>query len=316
MPHPLNLEWRNHNALRRFPFAGEASLVDDSVSFTIPSDFLLDLTLPVHASMELDHSRYYVREIGAFATGYALVVAHDDGSTIVDVATALIPRTTHVFGKRYALGGVEPFDDVVGHVVIGKLETIDQQPAGRYEFSLAATQLETWAIRPNLRAVQGLRVVNGSDVSPLIFGDVEFVAGANFQLVAALVDGQDPRIVLNAISGEGLTQECVCEGDEQQLPCVKTINGVSPTEDGRLELVGNECLEFQPFVGGLRILDKCCQPCCGCEELETLTSELERLKTQQETLGLFASQFNTVQEQFSLTVLGARLGDRNCIVCE
>lgn len=315
MPHPLNLEWRNHNAVRRFPFAGEATLTDDSGSFEIPVDFLLDLVLPVHASIDLDPARYFVRELGSFGSGYLLIVAHDGDDGVTDVATATVPRSGHVFGRRYALGGIEPFDDTVGHVVIGRLATIDRQPEGRYQFSLAATQLEPWSIRPNLRAVQALQVVNGGESSPLIYGDVVFGAGTNMQLVVSLVEGESPRIVFNAISGEGLVEECDCTGDNAELPCVRTINGVSPVND-EITLVGNDCVEFEAFPGGLRISDSCCTPCCGCRELEVVTEALERLRVEQETLALFSSRFNTVQEQFSLTVLGARLGDLPCTVCE
>jgi len=311
-----NLEWLNHNAQREYPLTDDATARDNTDSFQIPSDFLVELDLPIHAAMDMEPAKFFIRQLGAFPTGFSIIVSYDGNDGFIDVATALIPRVGHTRNKTYALGGVEPFDDTVGKVVIGRLSSIDEQPPGVWEFSPATGALEPDVIRPIIRGVQSLIVVNGSQRSSRLQGDIELVPGTNIQITPVIVEGQDPQIIISAISGEGTIEDCVCEGDEADQPCIKTINGVRPTPDGKFALVGDDCLQLEVTVNGLKITDTCCAPCCGCEELERITSDLERFNQNRVTLEKFSDQLTTSVNEFSLTVLGARLGDRGCITCE
>lgn len=312
----FNLEWLNHNAQRNYPLFSEASCLDKTGSFKIPEDFLLGLTLPIHAAMDVDINQFFIREVGSWSNGYSLTISHDDGSSIIDVASAMIPTSGHFRNKSYTLGGTEPFTDTVGQIVVGKLSTIDQQPEGVWEFDLAATRLEHIAIRPILRGVQSIRVVNGSEQSVALQGDVEIVAGENMQITPLVISGQNPKLIFSAISGEGTIEECVCEGEDTSLVPITSINGVTPTASGEMNLIGDDCIEIVATENGLKLVDNCCSPCCGCQELEAITRDLERFETQRVTLQDFVSSLQTTSNEFSLTVLGARLGDRGCTTCE
>jgi hypothetical protein len=311
-----NVEWLNHNSQRNYPLADEATALDKTGSFEIPEDFLVELDLPIHAAMDMEPGRFFIRTLGVFPTGFSLTLAYNGTDAITDVATVLIPRASHTRNTTYALGGVAPFDDTVGKVVIGKLDTIDKQPAGVWEFDLAATRLEPDVIRPIIRGVQALMVVNGSERSERLQGDIEIVPGENMQITPVVVEGEDPKLIFSAISGEGTIEECVCEGEEAELPPIKRINGVAPTPSGEMSLIGDDCIEVVQTENGLKLIDNCCAPCCGCEELEAITRDLERFNQQRVTLERFVDLLQVSVNEFALTVLGARLGDRGCITCE
>jgi hypothetical protein len=122
--------------------------------------------------------------------------------------------------------------------------------------------------------------------------------------------------VFSALSGEGTVDECVCEGDAAEIPCIKTINGIQPTTDGNFNFVGDDCLTFTGIDAGLKVTDSCCTPCCGCEELEAITRDLELFNAQRGELTLFVNTLAAEASAFGTTVLGARLGDRRCLTCE
>lgn len=313
-----NLEWLNHNAQRKYPLADDSTGLDTTGSFGIPTNFIVELDLPVHAGLNVGPAGFFVYNLSSYAGGYGITIGYQpaDGSTPVAVATALIPRTSVTRNSVFTLGGIGDFVDTVGKIVIGRLDGIDAQPAGFWEFSMEAARIDADAIRPILRGVSSITCVSGGQSSPKLYGDIELVAGSNMQIVPILQEGQDPIIVLNAISGEGTKQECVCEGDSALSQPITSINGVAPTPSGNLVLVGNDCLQISTITNGIQISDVCAQPCCGCAELERITSDLQRFGEQVGSVKAFIATLGNAVDTMGLTVLGARLGDRGCITCQ
>ncbi len=310
-----NLEWLNANSQRRYPLAEDASGKDTTGSFTLPADFLLEVDLPVHSGLNISLDRFFIYKLAAYATGFVITVGYQPASgDPVVVGTSLVSRDVHSQNDMYALGGVNDFADTVGKVVIGRLDAIDEQPAGSFTFSLDNARLEPDCIRPIIRGVSALRVVSGTEISEPLYGDIELVADENIQLVPVIVSGQDPQIRISAIKGEGLAEECVCEGNDDG-PCVKRINGIPPTPAGDFAILGNDCLKVDGIKNGVRLSDTCSQPCCGCEELEAITRELKRFGSQATTVDNFVTRLEASVTEMSMTVLGQKLNDRGCVQC-
>jgi len=310
-----NIQWTNQNSQRSFPLTDAATKRDLSDTITIPDSFIVGLYFPVHAGLDIEPDRFFVRSLTIFPTGYNIAIAYDDGtSDPPTVASVNIAKSTHAENRTYALPGTDEFADGVGQIVIGALNEIEQLPPGQYFFDRAGGALETAVIRPNIRGISSITVVSGSDRSEKLYGDIELVAGRNFRIVANIVGGQDPQIVFSAIEGEGLNEECVCD-ESAEGPCIRTINGIPPAPDGNFQLIGDDCIEISPEDHGLLLSDKCSSPCCGCNELDALVAQIDRFATGAATLRNFINNLSGAVTQFHTVVLGSRLNDSGCLDC-
>ncbi len=310
-----NLQWLNHNSQRSYPIADWGSSVDQTGTIEIPDSFILALHFPVHAGLAVTPEKFYIQGLGIYPTGYSVAIGYDDGTANPPiVANVNIARAQHTDYRTYALSGADDFDDSVGQIVIGKLDDIDALPPGYYTFEPAATPIETDAIWPMIRGISSLIVVNGSDRSARVYGDVELVAGDNFRIVANLIDGFSPQIVFSAIAGEGLNATCACEG-ETDGQCLRFINGIPPLPDGNFRVVGNKCIDIQPIANGLQFADICSEPCCGNAELDALIRQIDRFADGVVTLQNFAGEVGGEVTQMTQVVLGSKLNDQGCIEC-
>ena len=103
-------------------------------------------------------------------------------------------------------------------------------------------------------------MVNGTETSEPLTGHIVLTAGSNMRLTPILVEGQDPQIRFDAISGEGLIELCVCSDEVEIGPPIRVINSVAPLPNGDFTLLGNDCLEITPLEHGLQLIDKCSAP--------------------------------------------------------
>ena len=309
-----NLQWLDHNSQRSYPLADWGPALDQTSTIRIPDSFLLALYLPVHAGIDVTPEKFYIQGLGIYPTGYSLAVGYDAGLTQPLVASVNIPRNGHTEYRTYALSGAGDFDDSVGKVVIGKLDDIDMLPPGYYTFDPAAAPRETDAIMPMIRGISSLTVVNGSDRSERLYGDIELAAGSNMRITANLENAASPQITFSAISGEGLNTACECE-EAEETASIRFINGIPPLSDGNFRMVGNRCLSIQPIANGLQFADLCSEPCCGCTELAALTQQIERFADGVVTLQNFAKNLGGEVTQMSQVVLGSRTSDYGCIEC-
>lgn len=315
----VNISWAYQNANRRYPLADDATPWDATNSFFLPDDFLLAIDLPIHAGMDVNPAQFFVLSVTAAGNGYLLVIGYQPAvGSPVQVASALIPRQGHTFGRTYTLGGIEPFDDTLGKVAIGKFDSIDAQPPGDWSFTLDATRLDPDAVRPKVNCVSAIQVRNGEQLSARLQGDIELVAGTNCQLVPYLPPpgdtlGLPAQIQINFLQGEGTIQTCVCEGDPASATPIRRISGLPGSPTGDFTLEGTGCLQIVPITNGLRLIDTCAQPCCGCPELEKITQDLLVLQQQASSVQSFAQQLQANVNAMSLIVLGSRLNDRSCV---
>lgn len=307
----FNLPWLNHNSQRAYPLFEGASHTDISDSFTVPDSMILALYFPVHAGLDVEPDKFFLRSVGIFATGLSISIGYDDGSvTPPIVATTVIAFSTHTENDSYALPGVNDFDDSVGKIVIGDISDLRALPPGQYLFTPAAGMLDTDVIRPIIRGVSAIVLVNNGERSVPLTGDIEIVAGNRVRLTPSTIGGVN-YVRIDAIDGEGLNDACVCEG-ETDAPCIKTVNGVGPDINGNLDVLGNSCLEIGAISNGIKLNDICSDPCCGCEELERVTRDQERLSDATTTLTNFVTRLEGQVTTMSMNVLGSRLNDTGC----
>jgi hypothetical protein len=303
-----NLEWLNSNSQRSYPLAEFSTKVDTTGTFTIPDSLVLGLYFPIHAGIVAYPENFYVKSISVFATGLNLEVGYWNGTQGVTAASATIAFSTHSEYKTYSLVGDGSFVDCIGKIVFGKLDELSTLPAGSYDFVFNAGRLDSDAIRPMIRGVSSVVIVNGQSVSKRLQGDLAFVAGTNMSISSA-VSGGVTSITFNAIQGAGLNVDCNCVDDNDLSGCVRTINGVTPNPSGGISVVGDSCLTVAGAQNGLQFEDRCSKPCCGCTELQAVTQDLVRFGDAANSLTNFLNRLEGSVNRMNLTVLGSRLGD-------
>lgn len=312
-----NAEWLNQNANRFYPISEEASNKDVTGSFEIPRDLIVDLVWPVQTAAIVQSDRFYVYSIAIFGSGITItlgyhIVGDPEG---VPIGSVSIPSDTHQTNQSYFIAGTgTDFYDSVGKITIGNLDN-SLGVAGYYKFDLNGARLESTVVRPNLRGVSAIILINGEDVSDPLAGDIELVAGTNIRLVPtpSAGPGYNPQIRIDAITGAGLVQDCSCSGTRPaDAPCIRTINGIPPDNDGNFTLQGDDCLELEPIENGININDKCSEACCGCEELKKILGDLDILNAQVSTLESFASKLNAQVDAAVINLLASKSGDLPC----
>jgi len=304
-----NLQWLNHNSQRAYPLTERATKTDISGTIKIPDNFIVGLYFPIHSGTTFNADRFFVKTLLIAPTGFNITVGYSDGTTEIDVASANVSRAGYAPNRSYALGGINEFDDAIGSVVLGVLDGVDELPPGCYTFAPTAGELEPDTIRPLIRSVTRLQVLNNSEISPPIYGHVTLVAGANIKIDVNQVGGET-EIVFNAISGRNLNQDCLCN-----IPppgeCIRCINGVC-SDDGTFTFAQDSCVEITPTENGLVFKDTCAEPCCGCKELDALTTQLDRLGDGVTTLQNFVTRLSGEVTQMNLVVLGSRIAENTC----
>jgi len=309
-----NRQWLNANSQRAYPLTEAATATDTSGAFTLPTNIILGLRFPIHVGLNVQPGMFYLSQLIVTSTSLTIAIAYDDGSsdppTVGSVAVAL---DTHKEYDQYALPGKGDFADSVGQLILGRPADIEALPAGDFRFTYGGGQLEVDTIVPMIRDVQSLSVINGSDQSVRMYGDIELVAGSNLRLTPILMAGQDPKIRIDAIDGEGLNEDCVCV--DQVSPCIRTINGISPDKNGNFVLQGDTCVVVKTASGGLVLSNSCSAPCCGCEELEALKREMDVFGDAYATVRGFVDRLQVEVTTMSQVVLGSRLNDDGCFTC-
>lgn len=310
-----NLQWLNHNSQRSYPLTERATKVDQTSTVRIPDSFIVALYFPVHVGLIVETDKFYIKTILISPMGYTLGLAYNsedlpENNPLVGSVTVAV--ATHSANQTYAVAGIGDFADTIGQITIGRLDEIGTLPPGLYSFDPEATELEPDAIRPMIRGVSGIRVVNGIETSDLLYGDIELAAGTNMRIDVS-TSGARPKIIFNAIDGTNLNETCVCS-DSEDGECIRCINGIC-SGDGTFNLVGSECIQINSSGGSVQITDTCALPCCGCEELDALKSQIDLFNNGVTTLQNFVTRLGSEVTQMSLVVLGSRLGDSGCSTC-
>lgn len=308
-----NLEWLNHNSQRAYPLSLDATRTDTTGAFVLPNSLIVDLQLPISLALNVNSAKFYIKSVSNFEVGVSVVVGYDSDSGAVDVASALIPRTGHTAYKAYALGGIGDFADSNGFIVIGPLDELDEQLGGTWEFDLDGGRLELDVIRPQLRGVASITVVNGTSVSARIYNDVELAAGTNARLPVTIAEGEDPVIRIDFIEGAGSVEPCLCE-DTDLSPPIRRINGIAPTAAGDFTVAAGNCLTITSVANGIKLIDNCSAPCCDCTELTPIIEDQKLVGEKLRTLEALIAKIDGVVTQTDSVILGslARVGEGGC----
>lgn len=313
MPSFWNVEWLNQNSQRSYPFAEHATKFDDSNTIQVPDDFIVELYWPVGNVLGLKAENFFIKTIGIIGAGYLFELGYDDGtSKPPTVASTSIPITSTGENTRYALVGINDFDESVGKLVIGRLDSIKLLPAGIYTFTPTGGAVDPDCIRPIIRGVSAILVEEGGQRSGKLRDQIVFQSGDNIRITVIRVAGQPPIIRWDAVLDTTFTTTCDCV--EKTPPCIRTINDIEGDSHQNFTLVGDPCIRLEPIDHGLRILDECCTPCCGDAELQEVLRAMQSIRNSASTIASFQQRLDAAITQLQLNL--AQSGLRGCGTCE
>ena len=289
MPQIDNLDFLNLNTLRNYPIKEGMSRTDVDGVFTIPNDFIADLQI----AASYDPTRgYYISKIANFEDSIVVEIS-DNSSVLVGSFTVLASGFSEY--AKFFLTATDDYVGATGVICIGWLTNITSQPTGNFTFTLAHTELEARASIPALKGINRLIFKNASGKTFAATGDVEIYAQTNLRFSSPAAN----HIVIDAGENLGLNTDC-----SSLLPCIKTINGVPPDEEGNFTLDFSDCAELTPIPAntGLLLADQCCKPCTGCNDIEELTNRLTATESQLISLKDYYQSLSLLFENFKTTV--------------
>lgn len=269
---PVFQSWQNENRYRAYPFREDTDLASTAgPDVSVPNDFIVDMSVSIPAITDSD-GFFPAETVGVRMSGLMYgeprAVLFFSLETGEDFATAVVPDLdSHKPGDSYPISGLGEYGDVSGHVVIGTVDGLRETvPEGSYSFG--GCILEMSVIHPSVRGVRSLKVGTGTALSDPVYGIVKLIEGTNVRLT---YNSSDNSIRFDAVDSAGFSETCPCS-EASETSVIKTINGVSVSD---LRIEGDDCVEVDVSGNTIQIRDKCSFPCCGCRELDHITSRLQ-----------------------------------------
>jgi len=273
-----NAEWLNENTQRKYPLHEAASAKDTSGGFTLPDNFIVDMAIGVNATITTNPELFYISQVGVFSGGITVSFAYNG----VVFSTVNITVSTFTKYSTYRINGTGDYEAIRGWVTIGEIDEILKY-GGAWSFDAAGAMLTLRAIVPDIKSIASITVVNGSEESTPLTGAITLRAGQNMTFAVDL-SGASPEVTMSAANGLNLESECECNNLDNLPPCIRSINGVVPSEEGNIQLIGSTCIDFTNGDSIITIKDECSEPCCDCRELEVVTATM--IELQRQVLGL------------------------------
>jgi hypothetical protein len=324
MADTLGTSWLNANSLRNYPLSQMATGVATDSSFSIPDNLLLDMKLAIpfiansaESISAINPSKFYISSIKVYPQGFIFFVGCDLNPQIavsepVSFSNAQEYDTVAVrgiFKPISASGQYFDFSQVYGFAVIGDVSSL-KTVTGDIPFDINGARLESSVISYGPRRISGIKVFSDSSTSSLLTGQVILASSTNHRMT--LTSTADAHtITMSAINDDDMQEDCGCN-DIQLGDCIRTINGVAPDSSGNIDILGGDCIEITPGGSSLTIKDTCAQPCCGCEELNALVTDVTGLTSQltllQSKIELLNGAISTLQD----TCLASRVDAASC----
>jgi hypothetical protein len=265
----------------------------------IPDDLFVDLKIAVPYITGISPARFYVSSITVFPTGFvfeigcSLVTASFTASIPTAAVSAVVPfnlphyscvtikGTPNNYSSVIVTTGVPPAVDLsqtTGTVVIGNPQSIKNKTGVNY-FDSSGGSIESSTVSIGTKRLSGIKIFSSGSTTPLLTGQLVLQSGSNHRILS-----QGDKIIFNAIDGGGLSSDCPCN-DITLSPCIRTINGITPSTIGDITVQGGDCITVEPgSSSSILISDSCAKPCCGCNELSVVATDVDSLVTQLNTL--------------------------------
>lgn len=302
----IGTEWLNSNALRNYPLSQLASQQSTNSSFILPDDLFVDMKLAVPYVYGLNTAQFYISSITIYPQGFVFEVGYDGGSggitgwspagnvgTNLQLPSVAVSSPVAFSGfteySSVSLKGVSnsqygyDFSQISGVAVIGSLAGLEGA-SGTLTFDIDSGRLESTVISMGAKRISGIRVVNSGFTTPVLSGQISLQSGSNHSIaVTSSPSGTYTALKFNAVDGGGLTDACDCN-EVELSPCIRTINGIHGDAQGNVSIVGGDCINVSTVSSGIVVSDTCAKPCCGCNELQVVVTDVDSMSAKLDAL--------------------------------
>lgn len=303
----IGTEWLNSNLLRNYPLSQSATLTSSDSSFVIPDDLLADMKITIPFLNNFHPSRVYVSAITIYPQGFVIQLGYG-AQEAVAVSDPVLFSGFQQYSTTYFRGIVTStidYSQAFGVAVIGNVESIKPY-LGTFKFSLEAGRLESCAVSVGAKRISGIKVQNSGATTPVLSGQLAFQSGSNHSIA---VTGN--TLKFNAIDGGGLQVECECN-DVELGPCIRTINNIQGDSLGNIVVAGGDCISVSNQEGGISISDSCAKPCCGCNELQVVVTDVDSLSSQLSALANQIAILTSNVQSLQATCLASNVDSSSC----
>lgn len=298
-------EWLNANSVRSYPIRENASRSDVTGGFTIPNDLIV--AAQVNCPRSYADGTFFISRLVVSASFVSIYIGYEYGGNVTEISYIKAEKSSFSRFGYYPFVGQGSLSSILGYITVGEIDQTIQEGVGLFDFSSDATPLEVNTYFVSVPALESVEVLSsGGALIHKATQVLKLKAGENIRL--SYESGTDPygTIRIDAVNGANLVDPAQCVNNANLLPpCIRQINGVSPDSGGNLWLDESECIEIveDRLGNAIKIVDKCAQSCCGCTELEQLTTALEALKAQEESLRELIGSTQTQQSELLANII-------------
>lgn len=312
-------EFLDLNIMRSYPLTDDASGVDLTGYFTLPTSLITDIYLCVPNLPYVDTSKFYIMNIVVRRYYVDITIGYEGLSyplgTFKSIAVNDNLQVTYSYTPSQLQTNDQwtPLYHMTGQIVIGTAADAAKF-LGSWTFTAANTRILPTRIARGCISVQYLSV-NGR----LFTGMVKLKEGANVKLTLTqkIVGGNIVNVITVSASLTAAAQlEMNSDADvyNQLLsdfgPPILTINGLYPDGNRNFSVVGADCTDVQSLAHGVAIANPCAAPCCDQNaEIQQILTDIANLNLRYAQLkAYFDAQIKATNDiQNKLLVLGAGL---------
>lgn len=257
------LDFLNQNSLRNYPIKDDLGRVSNDGIFTIPNTLIVDMALCASGH---DTLNLYISRINVSSKNLSIEISAN-GIGVFGVFQTSLPLSG--YNTDIALTPGSLFPSAAGAVTIGSTDDLADLPSGNFSFNYSNTALLMRVYGPSSPGLSWLSFTDTKGNNSTLTGYVQLNGHSNIQFRSG-----SGVMYLDAGENLGLNKVCVAT-----LTPITSINGVPPDATGNFTLIPEQCVSLTPAQNGLFVGDNCGQPCMGCTEMATLTTQVNSLES-------------------------------------
>jgi hypothetical protein len=265
-----NLDYLNLNSLRNYPIKDGSSRVSEDGIFTIPNSLIVDMSL---CSVGLDSPTLYISKIITQPAQLVIEISADGIGIFGTFSAGLDQNVTPALERNIdviLIPAAELFPNATGCITIGDVTDLVDLPYGIFTFKPEATELLMRVYGPTTPGLSWLSFTDTKGNKASLTGNVLINGYSNIKF---RINGQ--YIYMDAGENLGLNKVCTTASNP-----ITTINGIpGDPATGNFTLIPEQCVTLSAAQYGILIGDNCGQPCMGCTEIDTLTTQVNSLES-------------------------------------